>query len=650
MNEKGEQKDFEIIPLTHPPMYLMHKYWARKPYNIVASYISRYCPPEGIVLDPFMGSGVSIIEAVFNGRKAVGIDINPVSLMITRNTGKYVNIANLELCFQKITSDILKKDSIFYQLYRVDCPDCNNCGIITHLIWNENVLVEIRINCEKCGNLVFKPINADVKSLELEKYIKRQEENSIMLLKKLGLEAENFNFQYSSKVNFIQLRHDLRKKPQSSELFSKRNLSFLTYLNHQISLIPDQYEEEKKMLKFCFTSALGQASKMVWVIDKRNGKKIKKKQVGSWTHHFFWNPSNYFEVNAWNCFKSRYKKLIKGKLNSNARQESKDMLKFSEASKFETLSLNNPVLLLNQSAESLNIPDNSIDFVFTDPPYGDSIQYGELSSLWASWLGYDMKKYLNRIESEEIIINSKQNKKINYYEDKLKKVFNEIYRVLKQNSYMVLTFHNTSFKIRNILLLSVTSSGFELKQILFQLPPRVSIKSMLHHSGSPIGDYYIRFQKTHSMKMGVKKQKIPLTLVEKQKKIIEVIDKILAQRGEPTSFLWISNFIDEFLFKMGLFPLEDFEELISQIKTSKYYRIDEKGKWWFTKIKQSQNLNQPLTKRIESYLKSLDLLNILSKTKKTKKQEIFNIIYKKFRGIDTPDKFLINTIIESIKK
>jgi adenine-specific DNA methylase len=61
---------------------------------------------------------------------------------------------------------------------------------------------------------------------------------------------------------------------------------------------------------------------------------------------------------------------------------------------------------------SSEIPPNSIDYRFTDPPYGDSIQYYELSKLWASWL------QIPTSSSEEIVINPQKGKSVNLYPTK----------------------------------------------------------------------------------------------------------------------------------------------------------------------------------------------------------------------------------------
>src|SRR5690606_22380157 len=41
----------------------------------------------------------------------------------------------------------------------------------------------------------------------------------------------------------------------------------------------------------------------------------------------------------------------------------------------------------NQAAQRLDIPSGSIDYVFTDPPYADTMPYGALNFIWDGWLG-----------------------------------------------------------------------------------------------------------------------------------------------------------------------------------------------------------------------------------------------------------------------
>jgi len=59
---------------SYTGIYALHKYWSKKPYNIIRDFIKRYTKPGEIVLDPFCGSGISITEAIITNRKAIGID------------------------------------------------------------------------------------------------------------------------------------------------------------------------------------------------------------------------------------------------------------------------------------------------------------------------------------------------------------------------------------------------------------------------------------------------------------------------------------------------------------------------------------------------------------------------------------------------
>jgi DNA modification methylase len=56
------------LNVGHPAIY---------PEALVRKLIDGYCPPEGVVLDPFAGSGTTLAQAVRMGRRAWGIELNP---------------------------------------------------------------------------------------------------------------------------------------------------------------------------------------------------------------------------------------------------------------------------------------------------------------------------------------------------------------------------------------------------------------------------------------------------------------------------------------------------------------------------------------------------------------------------------------------
>ena len=86
-------KKLKNIPAkAHPAHYMMNKYWGSKPHNVVSEYIKNYTKEGDTVLDPFMGSGVTVIESAKLNRYAVGIAVNPLSIFITKNTLSKIDI------------------------------------------------------------------------------------------------------------------------------------------------------------------------------------------------------------------------------------------------------------------------------------------------------------------------------------------------------------------------------------------------------------------------------------------------------------------------------------------------------------------------------------------------------------------------------
>ena len=191
------------------------------------------------------------------------------------------------------------------------------------------------------------------------------------------------------------------------------------------------------------------------------------------------------EQNVWNDFERQFILVRKGKIQSNT-----EIDEFNEGSSFEDCANGKAtILILNQSVLKIPLPNNSIDYIFTDPPYGDSIPYLELNYMWSSWL----KFYVN-FKDEIIISDSPIRKEKNFeiYHKMLAKAFREIYRVLKPEKFLTVTFHNTDIKIYNSIVKAVILSGFDLEKVNYQPPAKTSAKGLLAPYGSAIGDYYIR--------------------------------------------------------------------------------------------------------------------------------------------------------------
>lgn len=166
-------------------------------------------------------------------------------------------------------------------------------------------------------------------------------------------------------------------------------------------------------------------------------------------------------------------------LSNSARGITKEFIKqvalydiYKRAESFEELDDDANILISTQSALDLsNIPDNSIDYVFTDSPYGGDIQYFELSTLWLSWLREEKQDERFNLSwwENEITINPEQNKDFDYYHNRLHVAFREVFRVLKSGKFLTVTFHNTDVKVCNSIIRAVIFAGFELERIVYKI-------------------------------------------------------------------------------------------------------------------------------------------------------------------------------------
>ena len=129
-----EHIDHAIVARPHTPMYLIHKYWARKPHNVVSEYIRRYSMPGEIVLDPFGGSGVTAMEAIKAERKAISVDLNPMSAFLIENTLCQVDARDIEEGFRTIET---KLKGTINNLYKTKCPKCDQEAIVLAAIWEK---------------------------------------------------------------------------------------------------------------------------------------------------------------------------------------------------------------------------------------------------------------------------------------------------------------------------------------------------------------------------------------------------------------------------------------------------------------------------------------------------------------------------------
>lgn len=457
-------------PDTYKGIYAMHKYWSKKPHNLIANYIERFSQPSDFVIDSFCGSGITVIEGVRLNRRAIGIDINPSAILITKTSLARTNVHALKRTFNTLKSELAKTID---ELYYTECPRCKNpAAIATHTIWSNGLPVEIWYSCEQC---------------RVEKGVKLAGDIDLTMASKPNKTAG----WYPTDQLVPNSRINAKKGMRVCDLFTPRALVGLSLLLGKIRQVEDL--DIRRSLELCFTACLPQASNMVFVIrhrGKNNGEQRESKaEVGSWVIGY-WIPKEHFEINVWRCFENRFRRILAGCKEINLAIPSSA----KECSSFEQLNqVQEGYWVGAGSAANLDIPSDSIDYALIDPPHGNRIPYLELSLMWNAWLQLDVDW------QNEIIVSEAQsrNKDINDYGYRLLAAFNELWRILKPNKYASIVFNSLDDDTWFSLLNTCMGAGFTVVEIK---PLEYSARSVVqdNRNNALKTDFVITCQKRQS--------------------------------------------------------------------------------------------------------------------------------------------------------
>ena len=526
VNNKKNNQDWlrPIIPLPHPDHYLMHKYWGRKPHNVVSEYVRMFTNEGDTVLDPFMGSGVTIIEGAKLRRHSIGVDINPMSKFITDNTIQKVNLSNYQKVFLEIFQKIHKKYSY---LYKTTCPHCGNTSEFSSLVMDKDSILSIRLNCSTHKKIIKKPDTNDHEIVDTL----NQSFHSLV---------RNNDFPSDQVLQYVKRSGNER----IDELFSKRAILVLSSFLKEIKKEKDIRLQQ--LLLFTFSSAIPNCSRML------PGNPSTGTYKSGWVISKFWVPKIHTERNPFECLTLRHEAILKGK---------SQILNIEE--KYATT--------ITQDSKNLkSIKSNSVDYIFTDPPYGESIAYLGLSHLWNSWLGFCVD-YGN-----EIIIDPFRQKRIDSFELDMHQVFRELYRVLKEGKYMSFTFHNRDLKVWKAIVEPALKNGFNLVSVVHQ-PQAVSSGTQgINRKNTLEGDFIYNF-----IKSPLKKDDFFQYHQNSVDLIVKLADKFISKHLKVTASQMYEYLIPQVVLNHAFLDKKrcviDLETLLNE--NFIYQKIDEKYFW-----------------------------------------------------------------------
>lgn len=370
-----------------------------------------------------------------------------------------------------------------------------------------------------------------------------------------------------------------RKIDHVADLFTKRNLIILSIIRKEI--LDLKYNRNViDTLLLCFASILFDTS-----IMNREG-------AGSWGAKEYWIPTHIIEVNPIESFKSRFKiSYVFGKelgILAGKKEIFRDLNgKIKVGKRVQDLNNNYNMLFYKKDARDLYF-DKNIDYIFTDPSYGDAIQYGELTYMIMNWL--EMKMPFDN----EIILNKNQGKTIDVYRDMLMAAFEKIYISLKHGGYLTVTFHSRKASIWNSLMYAINCNNFEYIDAIYQPKPKEHSNFIYRQKpGAMNGDIYITFRKNELLAKDLSKitieQLIQEHIVPEAKKVIH------SRRGKSVTYDQLVRAITLRLIRKHLLHRKEIAELNYKAIFDKYLlREETKSSISKRKTKKDQN-NKKLT-------------------------------------------------------
>lgn len=468
----------------HDPMYMAHSYHTKVPYRAIMRYILYYTNPADIVLDGFSGTGMTGVAAQMCGsedyslqfelqqdidnlkwgsRYAILSDLSPEAAFISYNYNTKFNTSDFIDAANRILSECRKECAWMYKTqhgkglegnidYTVwsDVYVCPNCGSEINY-WNVSVLPRNKMiakpKCPVCSATIEKSKCEHAQDVIYDEKIgdtistARQVPVKVFYTyngKRFSKDVDELDIETISKINAIANPYWYPSNRMRAGSESRRNdRTGVTHVHHFYT------KRNLYVLSKCFD-----------LIQKENDTRLKHILM-------FWFSSIYSRSHKLNRYMPNHNRHV-GPLSGtlympyfqaeiNILGLLEDKLKAIEA----VYGMHSNAVITTQSTTDLkNVPESSIDYIFTDPPFGDNLNYSELNAIWECWLGVQTQ---NNVEA---VVNKAQGKGLMEYQTLMTQCFAQYYRVLKPNRWITVEFHNSKNAVWNSIQEAIQKVGF----------------------------------------------------------------------------------------------------------------------------------------------------------------------------------------------
>jgi DNA methylase len=228
-------------------------------------------------------------------------------------------------------------------------------------------------------------------------------------------------------------------------------------------------------------------------------------------------------------------------------------LKTIHAAFLETHGRDGIVEVKQGSCLHLDLPDQSVDYVFTDPPFGGNIPYAEVNFINEAWLG-------NCTDSrEEVTISRFQSKGVSDYQSLMAQAFREIGRILKKDGKATVVFHSSSSEVWNNLRHSYTTAGLGVEDASILDKTQGSFKQVTTN-GAVKGDAVLLLGKRPTRDGAT----VPHGVLPVMEELLETA-RASNDRAEQTPQWLYSRFVMHYLTREQSVPLDanDFYQLVA---------------------------------------------------------------------------------------
>jgi len=459
------------------PIYNAHSYHTKVPPQGIVPYILHYTDPGDLILDPFCGSGMTGVAALMcahppaealhmipgaqpGPRHAILNDLSPAATHIAANYCTPVDVDALKQEFERIKAAVKEE---FDWLYGTTCDRCGGPATIQYTIWSdvfecarcgeELVLWDVAVDpesgkvsqkftCPVCGKEQTKKGLRRVGSVPVVTNYEcarckpgRAEHPTTEAEKQRIAEIEGAEIPYWHPTDEFPLGRQTRKIRKGTagitsvdQMFSSRNLWATARLWHEISQV--EHQRQADALQFAVTGIIPASTRMYRYRTTGGGGPSGNLYV----------PSLNLENNIQVLVAAKFKRIV-------------------GAIPWWSHEANTASLCLVQTGTATTIPgiqSNTLDYIFTDPPFGSNLQYAELNYLWEAWL----RKFTNW--SQDCVMNYVHEKDLAFYSDLMTRSFEEMYRVLKPGRWASVVFHNTDDAVWRAIQEGAQQAGFDV--------------------------------------------------------------------------------------------------------------------------------------------------------------------------------------------